>query len=97
MLYKVWSKYTNTPFLIASGILQNSFVAYSHVFFNVKNQKSYLFQKERKNGKLVIITFFTPLLFENWCYPSVQEIMGIMRAFLRIRFWLMSKHTIRQL
>ena len=96
MLYKVWSKYTNTPFLIASGLLQKSFVVYSHVFFNIKNQKiSFISKRKTKWQVGNYVTFFTPLLFENWCYPRVQEIMGIMRAFLRIRFWSISKHTIR--
>ena len=82
---------TTHLFLIASGLLQKSFVVYLHVFFNVKNQKFHLFQKERKNSKSVIICFFfiTPLLLENCWYPRVKEIMEIMRAYLRIRFWSM--------
>ena len=62
-------------------------------------EKFHLFQKERKNGKSVIMLrfFITPLSFEDCWYPRTQEIMGIMRAFLRIRFWSMSNHTIRQI
>ena len=59
MLYKVWSKYTNTPFLIASGLLQKSFVVYSHVFFNIKNQKiSFISKRKTKWQVGNYVTFF---------------------------------------
>ena len=71
MLYKVWSKYTSTPFLIASGLLQKSFMVYSHVFFNVKNKKIHLFQKERKNGNSVIMLRFLHLFYSRT--GAIQE------------------------
>ena len=53
-----------------------------------------------ENGELSFfqrsnIHFITPLLFENLSYQRVEEIMGIMKGYLLIRFCSMSKHTIR--
>ena len=59
MLYKVWSKYANTPFLIASELLQKSFVVYSHVFFSAKNHKiSFISKRKTKWQVGNYVTFF---------------------------------------
>ena len=48
-----------TLFLIASGLLQKSFVVYSHVFFNIKNQKiSFISKRKTKWQVGNYVTFF---------------------------------------
>ena len=59
MIHKLWSKYASAPFLIASGLLQKSFVVYSHVFFNVKNKKNSFISKIKKKWQAGnYVTFF---------------------------------------
>ena len=88
----MWSKYDNAPFF-------NSFWATSKIFrglfacvFQCKESKISFISKREKKWQVrnyIMLFFITPLLFENCWYPRVEEIMEIMRAYLRIRFWSM--------
>ena len=91
ILYIFFSSFNFINFL-CNTIFINVFLCFYKNEINITNKKK---QRKKKWQVGNYVTFFTPLLFENWCYPRVQKIMGIMRAFLRIRFWSMSKHTIR--